>query len=65
MRELGELSRWDKGEGQGKGEETEWGKAEVNEQVGESWGGFPAPKREVLACDKTEVSSEWVGWKRR
>ena len=38
------------------------GKAEVDKQVGESWGGFPAPKGEVLACNKTEVSSEWVGW---
>jgi len=51
-----------KGEGQRKGEMTEWGKAEVNKQVGKSRGDFLTPKREVLACDKTEVSSEWVGW---
>jgi hypothetical protein len=47
------------------------GKAETvrreNEQMGESWGGFPAPKREVLAYEKTEVSSEsqCVGGRRR
>lgn len=43
-----------KGEGQRKGEMTEWGKAEVNKQVGKSRGDFLTPKREVLACDKTE-----------
>ena len=35
---------------------------EGNEQMGESRRGFPAPKREILACEKNRGEQRRVGW---